>query len=112
MAYKGNSFKNNSQSKSTKETRSTKHAPTKREPILKPFNNMDFTEGQRKALKISGLFLILCAFLLAVSFISYLFTWKEDQSYISATNGSWSTLFNTSEELADMHLTNHQYQTG
>ncbi|MCA5004477.1 FtsK/SpoIIIE family DNA translocase [Sphingobacterium bovistauri] len=102
MAYKGNSFKNNTQNKVSKETKSTaKTSSPKREPILKPFNSIDFSEGQRKALKIAGLFLVICSFLLAVAFTSYLFTWKEDQSYISATNGSWGTLFNTNEELAD-----------
>ena len=105
MAYKGNSFKNNAQNKVAKDNKSsTKTSSPKREPILKPFNSIDFSEGQRKALKIAGLFLILCAFLLAVAFTSYLFTWKEDQSYISATNGSWSTLFNTNNELADQDI--------
>lgn len=102
MAYKGNSFKNNTQNKSSRESKNAaKTSSPKREPILKPFNTIDFSEGQRKALKIAGLFLILCSFLLAVAFTSYLFTWKEDQSYISATNGSWSTLFGTNEELAE-----------
>lgn len=102
MAYKGNSFKNNSQNRSTKKSSSsTIHTPKKREPLLKPFNNIDFTEGQRKALKITGLFLILCAFVFAASFLSYLFTWKEDQSYISVTHGSWGTLFSTQDELND-----------
>ncbi|WP_159634134.1 FtsK/SpoIIIE family DNA translocase [Sphingobacterium composti Ten et al. 2007 non Yoo et al. 2007] len=105
MAYKGNSFKNNTQNKSSRESKNAaKPSSARREPILKPFNTIDFSEGQRKALKIAGLFLILCAFLLAVAFTSYLFTWKEDQSYISATNGSWGTLFSTSEELADEGL--------
>ena len=103
MAYKGNSFKNNTQNKTnnreSKSSSNTKAQP--RKPIFKPFNTIDFTEGQRKALKIAGLFLILCSFLFAVSFISYLFTWKEDQSYIAATNGGWNTLFSTADELAD-----------
>lgn len=101
MAYKGNSFKNNTYNKSSKETKGTAKATPKRDPIIKPFDNIDFSEGQRKALKIVGLFLILCSFLFAVAFTSYLFTWKEDQSYISITNGSWNTLFSTSEELID-----------
>src|SRR5690606_27470922 len=104
MAYKGNSFKNNTYNKSSKETKGTAKATPKRDPIIKPFDNIDFSEGQRKALKIVGLFLILCSFLFAVAFTSYLFTWKEDQSYISATNGSWSTLFGTNEELADVSV--------
>ena len=102
MAYKGNSFKNNTQNKGSKESKSAaKTAVPRRDPLIKPFDTIDFSEGQRKALKIAGLFLIFCAFLLAVAFTSYLFTWKEDQSYISATNGSWGTLFNTNEELEE-----------
>src|SRR5690606_1918672 len=60
---------------------------------------INFSEKQRKIVKIVGLFLILISFLLAVAFISYLFTWKEDQSYINVTNGGWKTLLHTSEEL-------------
>lgn len=101
MASRSNSFKNTF-NRGTKETRSKgrEEAP-KREPIVKPFDSINFSEGQRKALKILGLFLILCSFLFAVAFVSYLFTWKQDQSYISATNGGWSTLFKTSEELTE-----------
>ncbi|WP_164108798.1 MULTISPECIES: FtsK/SpoIIIE family DNA translocase [Sphingobacterium] len=103
MAYKGNTFKNSSQNRGSKETKETaaissnKKAPS----LFKSFDNINFSEGQRKALKILGLFLILSSFLLAVAFTSYLFTWKEDQSYIAATNGGWGTLFDTSEELRD-----------
>lgn len=52
-----------------------------------------------KILKIAGLFLLGASIYLLIAFISYLFTWQEDQSYISATNGSWNTLFKTREEL-------------
>lgn len=102
MAYKGNTFKNSSQNRGSKETKETATISRKKTPSLfKSFDNIDFSEGQRKALKILGLFLILSSFLLAVAFTSYLFTWKEDQSYIAATNGGWGTLFDTSEELRD-----------
>ncbi|MBL1407951.1 FtsK/SpoIIIE family DNA translocase [Sphingobacterium faecale] len=100
MAYKGNTFKNSSQGRNTKETKNTATPTIKKTPsFAKSFDNIDFSEGQRKALKIIGLFLILSSFLLAVAFTSYLFTWKEDQSYIAATNGGWKTLFNTNVEL-------------
>ncbi len=33
--------------------------------------------------KISGTVLLLIAFFLFISFTSYLFTWQEDQSYVS-----------------------------
>lgn len=101
MAYKGNSFKSNTQSNRNKESKvETKtFQKSSSSPIIKSFDNFNFTEGQRKSLKIFGIFLIISSFLFAVAFISYLFTWKEDQSYINATNGGWGTLFNTSEEL-------------
>jgi len=104
MAYKGNSFKNNSQNNRPKETKSNAKATNNKPftPLIKSYDSIDFTEGQRKALKIAGLFLIISSFLFAVAFISYLFTWREDQSYIASTNGGWSTLFNTSEELAEL----------
>src|SRR5690606_5319574 len=54
-----------------------------------------------KALKILGVFLLFVSFIMAVSFVSYLFTWKQDQSYIAQTNGGWSTLFRSVDEIAD-----------
>ena len=102
MAYKGNTFKNSSQNKANKETKgSAKPVQKDKAPLVKSFNSINFSEGQRKALKILGIFLIICSVLFAVAFTSYLFTWKEDQSYISATNGGWSTLFNSNEEISD-----------
>ncbi|MCI0922161.1 FtsK/SpoIIIE family DNA translocase [Sphingobacterium rhinopitheci] len=102
MAYKGNSFKNNSQNSRPKDSKTTiKAIPKKSSPLIKSFDSIDFSEGQKKALKILGLFLIISSFLFAVAFISYLFTWKEDQSYINSTNGGWSTLFSTAEELEE-----------
>src|SRR5690606_158679 len=52
-----------------------------------------------KVVKIIGLFLLGMSLYFLIAFISYLFTWQEDQSYISTTNGSWNTLFKTKEEL-------------
>ncbi|MFB2119459.1 DNA translocase FtsK 4TM domain-containing protein [Parapedobacter sp. 2B3] len=52
-----------------------------------------------KAVKIAGLFLLILSVYFLIAFISYLFTWKEDQSYVSAANGGWNTLFETREEL-------------
>ncbi|MGK6351875.1 DNA translocase FtsK 4TM domain-containing protein [Parapedobacter sp. DT-150] len=50
-------------------------------------------------IKIAGLFLLVLSIYFLIAFISYLFTWKEDQSYVSAANGGWHTLFKTREEL-------------
>ncbi|HWK56606.1 MAG TPA: DNA translocase FtsK [Parapedobacter sp.] len=52
-----------------------------------------------KAIKIVGLFLLILSVYFLIAFISYLFTWKEDQSYVSVANGGWHTLFKTREEL-------------
>ncbi|MBE8720213.1 FtsK/SpoIIIE family DNA translocase [Sphingobacterium pedocola] len=102
MAYKGNTFKNSGQSRTIKEGKeSTKITYKKRDSFVKSFDNIDFSEGQRKVLKILGLLLLLTAFAFAVSFVSYLFTWKDDQSYIAISNGGWSTLFSTNEEITD-----------
>jgi len=56
-------------------------------------------DGKSKALKVLGVFLLFAAFVFAVAFVSYLFTWKQDQSYISKTNGGWGTLFKSAAEL-------------
>ncbi len=95
-----NTFKNGSGSTGTKKAKNTTLSYQKRS-ARKSFDQINFSEGQRKALKILGLFLLLLAGLFAVAFISYLFTWKADQSYIAATNGGWSTLLNTADELHD-----------
>src|SRR5690606_33339386 len=50
--------------------------------------------------KIACLFLRILSVYGLIAFISYLFTWKEDHSYVSAANGGWHTLFKTREELA------------
>ncbi|GHE23593.1 FtsK/SpoIIIE family DNA translocase [Sphingobacterium griseoflavum] len=102
MSNKGNTFKgpgNNSSGK--RPARSTGNTTYQKKERLKSFERINFSEGQRKALKITGIFLIFVSFLLAVSFVSYLFTWKQDQSYIAQTNGGWSTLFQTADEIAD-----------
>lgn len=105
MAYKGNTFKSNKQHNRSKDSQTAgKGIRKKPAPLVKSFNKIDFSEGQRKVLKIIGLFLLISSFLFAVAFISYLFTWKEDQSYIAATNGSWGTLFSTKQEVFDETL--------
>lgn len=103
MANKGNSFKSIHQNQSSRTNKINYKSPNKtaRAPLFKPFETINFSEGQQKALKITGIFLLINSFLFTVAFVSYLFTWKEDQSYISATNGGWSTLFDSSKELSD-----------
>lgn len=95
-----NTFKNGSGSTGTKKTKNTTISYQKRAKT-KSFDQFNFSEGQRKALKILGLFLLLLAGLFSVAFVSYLFTWQSDQSYIAQSNGGWSTLMQTTEEIHD-----------
>ncbi len=102
MSNKGNSFKNTGGSSSVKKTpRAARTVTYSKKPHSKSFDGINFSEGQRKALKILGIFLLFISFILAVSFVSYLFTWKQDQSYIATANGGWSSLFKSAEEIAD-----------
>jgi len=104
MSNKGNSFKQSSSS--SKKRRTQKYTP-----INAPKNRTESTrvprelsETQQKIGKITGLFLLIVAGLFAIAFISYLFTWEEDQSYIAYSNGGWSTLFQTANELDDVDM--------
>lgn len=102
MSNKGNSFKNIGGTSSAKKApRAARTVTYSKKPSFKSFDGINFSEGQRKALKIIGIFLLFVSFMLAVSFVSYLFTWKQDQSYIAASNGAWSSLFSSAEEIAD-----------
>ncbi|WP_437921900.1 DNA translocase FtsK 4TM domain-containing protein [Sphingobacterium sp. LRF_L2] len=102
MSNKGNTFKHSTSAGNPKRGTSARGSATyKKKEHFRSFENINFSEGQRKALKILGIFLLFVSFILAVSFVSYLFTWKQDQSYIAQTNGGWSTLFKSAHEIAD-----------
>lgn len=101
MSNKGNTFKNLSSTSSKRAPRTTGNVSYSKKKRFNSFENINFSEGQRKALKILGIFLLFASFVMAVSFVSYLFTWKQDQSYITETNGGWSTLFRSMDEMAD-----------
>ena len=94
MSGKGNSFRKNTQN--DKENRST----VRRRDARQSKTGQETTNLLGgKAIKVLGLFLIVMSVYFLIAFISYLFTWKEDQSYVSAANGGWHTLFKTREEL-------------
>ncbi|PRD47383.1 FtsK/SpoIIIE family DNA translocase [Sphingobacterium haloxyli] len=102
MSNKGNTFKNPGNAGSTKRApRTAGNVTYSKKRRFGSFENINFSEGQRKALKIFGIFLLFVSFIMAVSFVSYLFTWKQDQSYITETNGGWSSLFRSADEMAD-----------
>ncbi len=58
-----------------------------------------FSFNSDKVTKILGLFALLLSLYFLIAFTSYLFTWQDDQSYISSSNGGWGNLFKSSEEL-------------
>jgi S-DNA-T family DNA segregation ATPase FtsK/SpoIIIE len=58
-----------------------------------------FNFNTDKITKVLGLFALLLSLYFLIAFTSYLFTWQDDQSYISSSNGGWGNLFKSSEEL-------------
>ena len=94
MSGKANSFRKNVRN----DTEGQSSRRKKREQ--KSSKPISFGVFGNKAIKIVGLFLLILSVYFLIAFISYLFTWKEDQSYVSAANGGWHTLFDTREELA------------
>ena len=93
MSGKGNSFRKNTQHDT--EGRSGSRKKSDRKPKS---NSSSPSVWGSKLVKIAGLFLLILSVYFLIAFISYLFTWKEDQSYVSAANGGWNTLFKTREE--------------
>src|SRR5690606_10429161 len=94
MSGKANSFKKNIRNDTEGQSARRKNR------VSKSPNTRSIGVFSNKAIKIVGLFLLILSVYCLVAFISYLFTWKEDQSYVSAANGGWDTLFKTREELA------------
>ena len=95
MSGKGNSFRKNIQNDT--ETKSSVRKKRERKPSGNAKSARDIGS---KLVKIAGLFLLILSVYFLIAFISYLFTWQEDQSYVSAANGGWNTLFKSREELA------------
>jgi S-DNA-T family DNA segregation ATPase FtsK/SpoIIIE len=99
--FKSNNFKQENQSRQSS-SKTEKERPVKQKQAF--FNTSELTNA--KVLKISGLFLLLLSVYFLVAFTSYLFTWQEDQSYVSAANGGWHNLFKTTQELMDNGVKN------
>jgi S-DNA-T family DNA segregation ATPase FtsK/SpoIIIE len=64
------------------------------------------------AIKILGLFFLVLSVFFLIAFTSYLFTWQQDQSYVSKANGGWGNLFKTTKELWKTALTTPWLITG
>lgn len=101
--FKDNTFKNENTSKKTNTKGNAPRTPTGRQEEEMP--TISFRNG--KGVKILGLGLIFTAIFFSLAFISYLFTWQDDQSYVSAANGGWGNLFKSVEELEAKNVTVH-----
>ncbi|WP_158828016.1 FtsK/SpoIIIE family DNA translocase [Mucilaginibacter lacusdianchii] len=102
MPPKGNQFKSNS-FRDENRPRPSANARVERERTVKNrFENLpsfDLKDG--RIVKIAGLFCLVVSVFFLIAFTSYLFTWQNDQSYVTKTNGGWGTLFKTQHELMD-----------
>jgi S-DNA-T family DNA segregation ATPase FtsK/SpoIIIE len=92
--FKSNSFKQDNQSKQTYQ-KVEKERPVRRK--REPEQSFDLVDTRMA--KIVGLFSLLLSVCFLVAFTSYLFTWQEDQSYVSPANGGWHNLLKTTQEL-------------
>ncbi len=66
--------------------------------------SFDLKDG--RITKVAGLFCLILSLYFLIAFTSYLFTWQEDQSYVSPANGGWHNLFKTQQELIDNGVKN------
>ncbi len=110
MPPKGNQFKNNpgNSFKDENRPRPATHARADREQLIKQkmerLPSFDLQDG--RIIKIAGLFSLVLSVFFLIAFTSYLFTWQDDQSYVSKANGGWHNLLKTQQELLDAGLKN------
>jgi S-DNA-T family DNA segregation ATPase FtsK/SpoIIIE len=97
MSDKGNKFRKN-RPIASKNAINGDATPTPKNNVT----NVQLNEVWTKTIKIIGLFLLIMSVCFLIAFTSYLFTWEEDQSYISMANGGWSTLKNSAEEIQNL----------
>ena len=103
MPVKGNQFKSNTP-KDTEKGASSSQKRGKERSVKEKRERMPMFDLQDGRLaKVIGLFLLVMSVFFLIAFTSYLFTWQEDQSYISTTNGGWHNLATgkTIKEIAD-----------
>lgn len=105
MPVKGNQFKTNNLRQDNQQRQSSKTEKDK-QVKQKQQRQREFNIINSRFVKISGLFFLLLSVLFLVAFTSYLFTWQQDQSYVSAANGGWSNLFKTTRELMEKGVKN------
>ncbi|GGH02523.1 FtsK/SpoIIIE family DNA translocase [Mucilaginibacter phyllosphaerae] len=108
MPIKGNQFRSNSfkEENEPRKPGSKNNAGGERpgrerisKPIAERLPVFDLRDG--RAIKIIGLFFLVLSVFFLIAFTSYIFTWQQDQSYVSKANGGWGNLFKTSKELLE-----------
>jgi len=105
MPIKGNQFKSNS-FKEENSPRQPSEKGTRVRPSRPVSDGMPvFNLQDGRVIKIAGLFFLILSIFFLIAFTSYLFTWEQDQSYVSANNGGWSNLFKTQKELIEKGIT-------
>jgi S-DNA-T family DNA segregation ATPase FtsK/SpoIIIE len=113
MPIKGNQFRSNSFKDDTQQDKPASKNPfgskkTARErparELVERLPLFDLRDG--RAIKIIGLFFLVLSVFFLIAFTSYLFTWQQDQSYVSKANGGWGNLFKTTKELLENGVNN------
>jgi S-DNA-T family DNA segregation ATPase FtsK/SpoIIIE len=103
MSVRGNQFKSNSfkNEPAEKQGQRPKTARTfkERQDVMPKF---DLENG--RLVKIAGLVFIILSLYFLIAFTSYLFTWEDDYSYVVDSNGGWSNLRKTAEELQQVNI--------
>ncbi len=108
MAQKVNTFRSNTLKEQQGNVSEGKK--NERERKAKSVNEPKFDFNDGRAIKIAGLFLLSLSVFFAISLTSYLFTWQEDQSYVTEVNGGWANLFKTSVELKNAGVSSPNIQ--
>ncbi|MFI5138538.1 MAG: DNA translocase FtsK 4TM domain-containing protein [Sphingobacteriales bacterium] len=101
MPLKGNQFKSNSFKQENQSRQSSSKVEKERPVKQKQEYRRPINVADSRFTKITGLFSLLLSVYFLVAFTSYLFTWQEDQSYVSPANGGWGNLFKTAQELME-----------
>ncbi|RYY36493.1 MAG: DNA translocase FtsK [Sphingobacteriaceae bacterium] len=100
MPPKGNQFRSNNIKDENKPRQASVNGEKTRSARIKIEKLPVFDLKDGRVIKIAGLFFLILSIFFLTAFTSYLFTWQEDQSYVSKANGGWSNLFKTTQELA------------
>ncbi|GAA4340653.1 DNA translocase FtsK [Mucilaginibacter gynuensis] len=100
MPPKGNQFRSNTLKDENQPRQSAAKGEKARLLKDKGIKMPVFDLKDGRIAKVLGLFFLIISIFFLTAFTSYLFTWQEDQSYVSKANGGWGNLLKTTQELA------------